>query len=93
MFTEKDCKPELFLLNDLQTSFVLASENECIFYDMDSDSYVDLDEKFKIGSIKQIMYDIDDHAFYILANKFEKKQGLYLIKFDQKQPHDHKFLI
>ena len=60
---------------------------------MEKNKLIDLDEKFRICNIKQIIYDIDDHVFYILANKYKKKKGLYLIKFDEHNPDEYTFLI
>ena len=76
---------------------MVANEEDGIFYNMTAkpgqDKLIDLDEQFDICHIKQIIYDIDDQAFYILSNKYQKKIGMYLIRFDEENPTKNDFLI
>ena len=60
---------------------------------MDSENQIDLDHLYNIGGIKSISYDIEDQNFYVLANKFEKNHGLYIVKFSEDDPRDHKFIM
>ena len=43
---------------------------------------VDLDDIYGIGLIKEMIFDEEEHVFYIMANKYKGKLGLYLIRFD-----------
>mgnify|MGYP006087666979 CR=1 FL=1 len=54
---------------------------------------VDLDETYSMGCIKEIIYDGEDHVFYLLANKYEEKLGFFLIRVSEFNPtKDYKFL-
>ena len=53
---------------------------------------VDLDELYDIGAMKEIIYDFEDSVFYILANKFEEKLGFFILRMNEKDPADFKFL-
>ena len=86
-------QPEFFLLNDDQTSMVIASQ-DCAFYlNLPKNQFVDIDDLYKINCIKQIIYDIEDQNFYILANKFEGNHGFYIVKFSEDDPKDYKFIM
>ena len=60
---------------------------------IEGEEEVDLDELYNIGCIKQIAYDAEDHQFYILANKFEGKLGLFLIVFNEHNPKQYQMLV
>lgn len=71
---------------------VIASAEDGIYLDINKKNEIDLDEKFQIGSIKEIIHDEDDGVFYILANKYEQKLGFFLIKMNAENPEQHRFL-
>lgn len=58
-------------MNNSQNMLVIASENDGIFVDLVNEIEIDLDEKFNIGCIKEIIYDEEDRVFYLLANKYD----------------------
>jgi hypothetical protein len=65
----------------------IADKNNCV--------EIDLDEKFEIGCMKEIIYDHEDSVFYILANKFQEKLGFFIIRMNKdidKNPDDFAFL-
>ena len=43
--------------------------------------------------MKQIVYDLEFQTFYIMANKYRGKLGLFIIKLDEENPDDYKFLL
>lgn len=54
----------------------------------------DIDDIYSLGAIKNILH-VDD-KFYILANKFDRKLGYYLLELPEAKPssdHAPKFLI
>ena len=65
---------------------VIASQDCALYLDLDKSIILDIDALYKISCIKQIIYDIEDQNFYILANKFEKNHGFYIVKFQQNDP-------
>ena len=52
-----------------------------------------MDKLYDISSIKEITYDDEDNAFYALANRCAGKLGIFLIRFDEKRPQKHKFIL
>lgn len=80
-------------MNDNQTISIIASQDDGIYYNHSTRSFKDLDDKFKISNIKEIIHDHEEGAFYILANKYHEKLGLFLIKFDEHKPMNHKFIL
>lgn len=54
---------------------------------------MDLDQEFGISNIKEIIHDHEDRTFYILANKYQEKLGLFLIVFDESDPTKHNFFL
>ena len=54
---------------------------------------IDIDELYNIDHIKQVIYDLEDQNFYILANKFENSHGFYIVKFNEEDPNDFKYIM
>lgn len=54
---------------------------------------MDLDELFHISNIKEIIHDHEERVFYLLANKFKEKLGIFLIRFDENNPMEHCFVL
>ena len=80
-------------MNYNQTVSIIASADDGIYYNHKTDAFRDLDDKFKISSIKAIIHDMEDNRFYILANKFHQKLGIFLVMFDEAKPNQYKFLL
>lgn len=53
----------------------------------------DIDELYGIGTIKQIVYDAEFRQFFIMANKYRKKLGLFIIKLEEEHPDNFEFLL
>jgi len=86
-------QPEFFLMNDNQQVSIIASIDDGIYYNHKTGLYVDLDEEFRISNIKEIIHDHEDRVFYLLANKFEEKLGLFMIRFSEVDPREHQFFM
>ena len=43
--------------------------------------------------IKSVVYDYEDQVFYVMANKYRSKLGLYVVKFNEDDPDDYHFVI
>ena len=52
-----------------------------------------MDELYKISAIREITYDPEDSCFYILVNKYIDSYGLFLIKFEESDAKNYKFLL
>jgi hypothetical protein len=75
-------QPEFFNMDKDQKIFVVSSETDGIYYNCETGEEDDIDERFCINSIKEIIYDEVDSVFYVLANKYKEKLGVFLIRFD-----------
>ena len=72
---------------------IIASQEDGIYKDIRQEAEIDLDEKFNIGIIKEIIHDEEDQCFYLVANKFDEKLGFFIIRMDEHNPEkDFKFL-
>ena len=93
-------------MNDSQENAVVSRNEEAIFnstkgWAAKKDSFgvskfqtcIDLDEHFEIQAIKQVVYDYEDQAFYVMANRYKGKLGFFVIRFQEEDPDDSHFLI
>lgn len=60
---------------------------------MDNGMWVDLDECYNIGGIKEIIHEADTRQIYILANKYQEKMGVFLVKFHENNPKNFNFFM
>lgn len=70
-------------------------DNEGILYYFNSNSqlFIDMMEMFEISATKELIYDAEDCCFYLLANKYQDKLGVFIIKFDEHTPDNSKFFM
>lgn len=40
-----------------------------------------------------MIHDNEERCFYLLCNKYMERLGVFLIKFDELQPENHKFFM
>ena len=71
---------------------IISSAEDGVYVDMVSKQEIDLDDKFDIGCIKEIIHDDEDSVFYVLANKYEEKLGFFLIKMHESRVNEYSFL-
>jgi hypothetical protein len=72
---------------------VISSQEDGIYKDMRNGTEIDLDEKFNIGIIKEIIHDDEDECFYLVANKYDEKLGFFIVRMSDSDPiGDFKFL-
>ena len=67
---------------------VIASQHDCVYYDLTIHKMHDLDKLYEISNIKQLRYDKEDQSFYLLANQHQERLGCYMIKFHEDYPTD-----
>ena len=79
-------QPEFFLMNDDQTVSIIASMDDGIYYNHRTRVFADLDELYSISNIKEIIHDHEEKVFYMLANKYNQKLGMFLVKFNENKP-------
>ena len=85
-------QPEFFQMNDEQKLMIISSAEDGVYIDMLKRQEIDLDDKFNIGCIKEIIHDQEDGFFYVLANKYDEKLGFFLIRMNDSDTNDFKFL-
>lgn len=86
-------QPEFFQPDNTNFRVIIASPEDAMYFNGNTNVELDLDEFFKIGSIKEIKYDEEEDDFYILANKYQEKLGFFIIRVDAKEPEsDNMFL-
>ena len=73
-------------MNNSQTASIVCDTEDCIYYNHQTKELLDMDVLYKINRVKEIVYDEEDEVFYILANMYNMKHGLFLVKFDEKNP-------
>jgi hypothetical protein len=71
---------------------MIASYDDAIYYNHNTEVEVDIDEEYDVSCIKEIVLDEEDKQFYFLANKQNERIGFYLITFSQYDPKDYKFI-
>ena len=79
-------QPEFFTVNKDQSICIIASTEDGIYFNQHTGELVDLDKKFQISNIKEIICDSEDHYFYILSNMYQGKLGVFMIRFDEEKP-------
>ena len=79
-------------MNEQQNLMIISSAEDGVYIDMQRKQEIDLDDKFNIGCIKEIIHDQEDRVFYILANKYDEKLGFFLIKMSESDTNKFSFL-
>lgn len=80
-------------MNHKQDVMVISSQEDGIYKDIRNGTEIDLDEKFNIGIIKEIIHDDEDECFYLVANKYDEKLGFFIVRMSDSDPiGDFKFL-
>lgn len=79
-------QPTLMQMSDDQKIIMVASERDCYYINMKTNNVFDIDEEYRIDCIREIKYDNEDKAFYLLANKQKEKLGFFLIKINEDNP-------
>lgn len=85
-------QPEFFVSDPEQDIFVIASDNQSFYINTKSGQEIDLDSKFGVTNVKQVVCEVEDGQFYFVANKYNGIIGFFLIKFSITDPNDFKFI-
>lgn len=73
-------QPDFVVFDDSQTTGIVASTDDVLWINIPSKEEIDVDETFFLGDIKNILYR--NKKFYVLANKFMRKLGYFLLELD-----------
>jgi hypothetical protein len=64
---------------------MIASFYDVLWISLDKNNFeIDIDQEFGIGDIRAIKHF--ENSFFILANKSDKKVGLFLIQINSNNP-------
>jgi hypothetical protein len=87
-------QPDYLVFNAKQDRAIIASTDDVLWVDIHAQSEADIDDIYNLGSIKSVLFV--DNKFYVLANKFDKKLGYFLLELPEHKPSNSekpKFLI
>ena len=76
-------QPNIFEMNSKQNCSIVSNIHESAFFNHETGHGIYIGEMFNISLIREIVYDNDTNQFFILANKYRGKLGLYVIKFHE----------
>lgn len=80
-------QPVFFRANNHQDILLVASQEDCIYINLRDKLEVDIDKTYSVSAIKEIIYDYEDHEFYILANKLQELLGFFVFTIKEEDPH------
>ena len=83
--------PQFATFSPDQGKFIVASETEAMFVNMDDYIEIDLDDMEELESIKNCT--CDGQYFYLMANKKEKKLGYYILRLNMNKPGEIDYLV
>lgn len=83
-----DLQPDYVTFNDSQEYGIIATNKDLLWVNLMTKDEVDIDELFQISSVRAI--NVFEDKFYILANKFRKKLGYFLLELDIDKPMETK---
>ena len=88
-------QPEFFTMNTDQTLSIIASIDDGMlyYYNNNSQLYIDIDSTFQLSAIKEVVYDPDDGCFYLAANRYQEKLGVFIVRFDENDPTNSCFFL
>ena len=75
---------------------IVSNQDDAIYVDIRTPKNpieIDLDEKFQIGLIKQIIFVSLTKSFYIITNRYKEMLGFYVLKFLEHDPDQYSFLM
>jgi hypothetical protein len=63
---------------------IIASTDDVLWVDIKNQNEADIDDIYSLGAIKSLLHV--DNKFYVLANKFDKKLGYFLLELETSMP-------
>ena len=72
---------------------MISSHQDSLYVDVETRSEMDIDDFYQVQNIKETIYSAQDNSFYIVTNKFQEKLGFFILKIDESNPGNGKFLI
>lgn len=72
---------------------IVASEKDGLYVNLKSNTEIDIDNEYGVKNLREIIYDADDKSFFVLANEYHNRMGIYLVKFYETDPYHNQFVI
>ncbi len=82
-------QPEFFTMNPDQSISVVAAIANGIYFNHNTRDQIDLDDLLQIKEIKEVIHAHEEGYFYVLANKYQERLGLFMIRIDEDNPSNH----
>ena len=64
-----------------------------MYLDTKKNIEIDIDELYDISDFKQVVYEPIKKVFYMVFNTLNEELGFYVLRIDEKNPENGKFLI
>ena len=74
-------QPNYFISNMKQDVFLVASEHDGFWVNLNERIDVDLNDLYNISHIVCLLYDYEEECFYIFSNKEGESMGIFICKF------------
>ena len=72
---------------------MLATFDNTMYLDTKKNIEIDIDELYDISDFKQVVYEPIKKVFYMVFNTLNEELGFYVLRIDEKNPENGKFLI
>ena len=72
---------------------IVASEKDGLYINLKNNIEIDIDAEYGVKNLREIIYDADDKSFFVLANEYKNRMGIYLVKFYETDPYNNQFVI
>ena len=82
---ELNSQPIYVILNEDQSTGMVASFNDVLYINFAQDVEYDIDEHFQISNIRSIIYSTEEQKYYLLANKCQELIGYYVIELEESE--------
>ena len=68
---------------------IVASEKDGLYINLKNNIEIDIDAEYGVKNLREIIYDADDKSFFVLANEYKNRMGIYLVKFYETDPYNN----
>ena len=73
-------QPDYIVFDDKQEIAIIASTDDVLWVNIKKKIEIDIDEQYLLGDIKSLKKE--KNKFYVLANKYQRKLGYFLLELD-----------
>ena len=74
-------------MDSTQNICVIGSKTDSLYIKLGTDFEMDIDQVFSLKALKEIKFDEESQLFYVIANSYKDKLGLFIIKLAVNDPY------